>query len=489
MITSQTKLFLLMPPQLGLIRGFASGLTSIANYVSTHSPQVIVEIVDLSGLSFSASLAKIKSLGLGDSSLSCFVGITSTTASYQSALKIANIVKQIHPEAVTFLGGHHVSADPALTLKRHSKNVDLIVVGEGEYAVSQLLKYFPDISNVPGIAYLEKGKFVQTGAAKLLSEKELDDLSLFFKNRGLVGIPGKLDNVTYVSARGCSMNCAFCAVGSDIVRSKSISAVINDIELLLLSGYTKIAIEDNFFGQSNERLKELCSALFVLKKNFPAFTWNCQSRVESLAQKEVIKLLAQAGCEAVFIGVESLCCDQLKFLNKTLNPEIYLQQLSQSVVPSLLDLGVDCFINLQFGLPNETIEQFEITKKTLKKLGTIAASKKKEITVFPQLFVVYPGTQHFREGVYKGIFQYDVFESFTAWECREQNILFWLTEHFAHGVGGLPLGVLKADQLKAGKYELDSGAVARVSTNLRVLNSIEGIKVFSYGEQIFSEKI
>jgi serine phosphatase RsbU (regulator of sigma subunit) len=47
--------------------------------------------------------------------------------------------------------------------------------------------------------------------------------------------------------------------------------------------------------------------------------------------------MQQAGCEAVYLGVESLHDEVLRFLRKTGNPQHYLSKLTEQVVPSLLD--------------------------------------------------------------------------------------------------------------------------------------------------------
>jgi len=48
---NRITLLLIMPPQLGLLSGFAAGLISLANYVAARQPEVCVEILDLSAQS------------------------------------------------------------------------------------------------------------------------------------------------------------------------------------------------------------------------------------------------------------------------------------------------------------------------------------------------------------------------------------------------------------------------------------------------------
>ncbi|MDD5094604.1 MAG: radical SAM protein [Dehalococcoidia bacterium] len=474
-----------MPPQLGLLSGFAAGLISLANYVVARLPAVHVEIIDLSEQSLdSVSCILDKTLSQTQRDR-VFVGITATTASYQSALKISQILKNRHPKTCVVLGGHHASADYKTILARHNDIIDLIVVGEGERPLCELIEKYPAIDTVSSLAFCLNGEVHRTQTADQLTQAELDSIPITYGDNGLIGTPGKFDHVTYVSARGCPLQCAFCAVGNDRIRAKSIPAVIRDIDALLEMGFSRIAIEDNFFAHSPKRTRDLCSALAAVKeRRNGAFAWDCQTRVESLVRTGTIGLMAKAGCDAVYIGVESFNPDHLAYLNKTAQPDKYLRQLMNQVIPSLLAAGVDCYLNMQFGIPGETTEHQRHTLSVLERLGSLAVNHDRRITIFPQLHVVYPGTVHSLSGVREGRFAEDVFESFTEWESRELPILFWLGEHFAHGTGGIPEGIIKSELLRAGHFEIDSNAVFSILDTLRTIEGIPGLGVFHYGKYL-----
>lgn len=481
-----TRLLLIMPPQSGLLNGFAAGLISLANFVRAKMPDVTTEILDLSTDSFYEAERHLRcSLDRGD--LRLFVGITTTTAGYQAALQVANIVRDASPRAIVVLGGHHASADSEFILRRHSDVVDLIIIGEGERSLCDLIRLYPSIEEVGSLAFLDPNNcLVRTKSGAPLTQAELDSIPISYGDNGLIGTPGKFDHVTYVSARGCPLRCAFCAVANERIRAKSVPVVIQDIEDLLDMGFTRIAIEDNFFAHSAARTRDLCKALAELKRKRD-FAWDCQTRVESLARKGTITQMAEAGCEAVYIGVESIHPDQLLYLNKTNNPSKYLHDLVDVVVPALLETTVDCYLNLQFGVPGETIKHERMTFEVLSHLGNLATSHGKCITVFPQLHVVYPGTAHFQEGIAQGRFPSDVFESFTEWEFRQAPVLFWLGEHFAHGTGGIPEGILNHRLLRKGLYEVDTSAVFRISAALRSIDRIPGMKTFNYGDYLVAD--
>lgn len=477
-----------MPPQPGLLGGFAAGLVSLANFISKRLHQVYVDIIDLSYTSLSDARLNLAGLIADSMNDKLFVGITTTTASYQSALKVASITREFAPHAIIVFGGHHASADPETVLRRHTGIVDLVVIGEGERSLCDLINNHPVLTMVPGLAFLDGDKFVSTPLPKPLSEEELDGISILFGDKGLIGTPGKLDHVTYVSSRGCPLDCSFCAVGNERIRTKSVRAVARDVEQLLEKGYSKVALEDNFFAHSPRRTKELCVELGVIKRKYPNFTWDCQTRVESLAREETIPLLVEAGCDAVFIGVESFNPEHLTFLNKTKNPNKYLRQLTEFVVPRLLDNNIHCYINLQFGIPGETVDQGKQSSDVLRHLGRLASAAGQTITIFPQLYVVYPGTTNYHNSVHAGRFPADVFESFTEWESQQDSIMYWLGEHFAHGVGGVPEGILKPDLLIEGKYEIDADAICRISTIISSINCLPGTQVFNFGEHVIAKR-
>lgn len=485
-------LILVMPPQPGLLNGFATGMISIANYVQAKIPAIQVQLLDLSKEPMLSLESRILNRGLSFAK-NTVVGITTTTASYQSALFVASTFKKLSVRGVKFvtvLGGHHASADAEVILQKHPKEVDYIVIGEGEIALTEFLHRFPNECSTPGLAFKHNDSIQINPSPPLLNERELDSIPIIFKERGLLGTPGKFGHVTYVSARGCPLKCAFCSVANQKIRARSVHRVVEDIRRLVDMKFSRIAIEDNFFAHAPKRTNELCEALATLRRKGLKFTWDCQTRIESMDRPGLVPLMERAGCEAVYLGVESLNPDQLIYLNKTPNADRYLDRLHEKVVPALLESNVECFINLQFGLPGENEKHHEVTKAFLKKLGLDAARQNKCITIFPMLHVVYPGTEHFNSGLRQKKFPRDIFESFTFWESRQAPVLNWLGKHFAHGTGGIPVGILNPEVLQSGVFEMQTreivelDAVMRIDSILTDLDELEGIRVFKYGSHL-----
>jgi radical SAM superfamily enzyme YgiQ (UPF0313 family) len=396
--------------------------------------------------------------------------------------------RRLVPGAVVVFGGHHAGAQDLVVMENHGKHgrsqhtVDFVVRGEGEIPLTRLLQEYPEVADIPGITYLDhQGEVRRNPLPPLLTQEDLDAIPITFGGEGIRSTPGKFDHVTYVSARGCPLSCAFCAVANQKIRAKSIPAIISDLAFLVEErGYRKFAIEDNFFAHSPSRTRELCDAIAKYRERSGIeFTWDCQTRVESIREPEILSAMERAGCEAVYIGVESLVEEHLTYLAKTPNPSQYIRTLMDKVVPSLLRSKVNCYINLQLGLPGEQESHRRTTIDRLEHLGLLADHVGKKITVFPMLHVIYPGTRHF-EIASRVQLGPDCFESFTKWEAREEPIKTWLGEHFAHGTGGIPIGILKSELLKIGKYEVEPDAVFRIANYLTMMRK-PGIYVFAYG--------
>ncbi|MGA7806958.1 B12-binding domain-containing radical SAM protein [Bradyrhizobium sp.] len=482
----KNTLLLVMPPQLGLLEGFSSGLIALGNYIKLHNEDTSVRLLDLAEVA-PGDTSKCVQAALQGLSGTVFAGITGTTAGYQSMLSTAQAFKQCSSGVITVFGGPHATAQDEIILDRH-RFVDFVVRGEGEIALSSLLRHHGEPERVPSLSFRDGGRIVKTEDAPALDPAILDLLDPFPTFPGeLSSPPGKFDHVTYVSARGCPLKCDFCVVRNSAIRTKSVPAVIEDLRHLVgQRGYKRIAIEDNFFAHRPKRTLELCAAIAQLQKEMD-FNWDCQTRVESMRRSDVLAAMAKANCDKVFLGVEALVPAQLQFLGKTQRPEKYLECLSVEVAPQILSAGIGLEINLQLGIPGEDESQRTATLLELSRLGRIAADYGRRIVVSPQLHVVYPGTPHSQTHVANGGFGTlgnAAFEEFTAWEAEHQPVLTFFGEHFAHGNGGIPIGILDRGGLSRSEFLIDDASIGNLSSQLAAMEGIEGISVRKYGEYL-----
>ena len=181
---------------------------------------------------------------------------TASTCEFPLASRIMKQIKQKNPGIVTVIGGYQASAFPkSIDPKQCSpdtdpSSVDLLVVGEGEKTLDEIVSYVKQGSlnenklKIKGLAYLEDGKLQVNPRRELI--KDLDSLPKItwtdqeLKDNifdGLIAKPG-LDNgiVVIISERGCPYACGFWStqnVYGRKVRTHSIKSLADEVEPLI----------------------------------------------------------------------------------------------------------------------------------------------------------------------------------------------------------------------------------------------------------------
>ena len=97
------------------------------------------------------------------------VGVTATTPLIKEAWHLLNIIKKKNLPVI--FGGPHSSALPEESLK---KGVDLVVRGEGEQTMAEILAKWPKKGAILGVSYLKDGKAIHAPPRPLI--KDIDTL-------------------------------------------------------------------------------------------------------------------------------------------------------------------------------------------------------------------------------------------------------------------------------------------------------------------------
>lgn len=112
-------------------------------------------------------------------------------------------------------------------------------------------------------------------------------------------------------SRGCPFNCDFCDVTNLFgrrVRTKTTAQIIDELENIYNHQWRGeiFFVDDNFIGKRQTLKKELLPALieWMEKKNRP-FAFNTQTSIDLVDDEELMILMAKAGFDGVFIGLES----------------------------------------------------------------------------------------------------------------------------------------------------------------------------------------
>lgn len=486
-MTINKKLYLVNPPDKGMLSGFPGALLFLKAWVRLNMLDVDVQYVDLAlskkthrpvDGTIDAVAAELEEYDLVEDSL---YGITATTATYQNALRTAQVIKKRRPDAKIILGGHHAMHQSENILQLH-REIDYCALGEGERTIVDLLEG-KSIDKVRGIAYRDSTSgFILKNPTSFLTREELDrftfasfDWTPFSKilDDKLRGQFGYFDINT---ARGCNLKCTFCTFGDDKLRDMSPDAKAQLFSDIVSSDFYKSAIglniHDNDFAQNQRKTHELCD---IIIGNGLKFRWTVQTRVEhcNAHNKDLVEKLARAGCVEVYFGVENFDPAMAKYLKHVSDAERYLQHTQEAVI-NTLTYGIGCNINLQLGIPGETEETRKNNIQALRRIVEAAEriEHKQEspvqVVVYPQLSVVYPGTAM----AYLPVNGTDIglptnaFELFTQWEWEQEQRGFveYLGEKFAHGNGGIPLGLVDVEQL------IHNNSVVIIPEKLRIVN-------------------
>jgi len=292
------------------------------------------------------------------------VGASSVTMNFPVAHSMIRTVKRNFPDIITMMGGPHVSFDYHNILTRSSE-VDLIVIGEAEQTLRELLPVIKDRGRwqyVKGIAFRNNGQIVTTPPRDLI--QDLDSLPIPARqhlpmSRYLaLGFP-----VSIITSRGCPNQCIFCLgrrmVGKK-VRHRSIESVLDEIEQILTYGFTRINIADDLFTAVKSRAIELCEA--IIRQGSP-FSWSAFARVNTV-DTELLKVMREAGCDTVSFGIESGNTEMLKIVKKG----ITLQQ-ARKAIESCKEAGMRAHASFIVGLPGETLQTMEDSDKFAQELG------------------------------------------------------------------------------------------------------------------------
>ncbi len=312
------------------------------------------------------------------------VGISTLTANLYRGYEMAKVIKEIDDKIKIVMGGPHVSFTPEESL-RECPYVDVIVRGEGEITLSELLKELekkkPDLKSVQGITWrTQDGKIVSNPPRTLI--EDLDKLpfpayDLLPMNRYRAN--KKVITGSMITSRGCPFGCIFCS-SSKLMgkrwRGRSPENVVEEMELLIKKyGVNEIEFLDDTFTFNKERAIKIAN---LIRKRGLEIAWGCSSRVDTF-DDEIAKELKKGGCYRIYMGIESGSQKILKILNKGITLEKAKKAVSIAKAHGLEVIG--SFI---IGVPGETKEDIISTIRFAKKLGIDYA----QFT----LLTPYPGT-------------------------------------------------------------------------------------------------
>jgi magnesium-protoporphyrin IX monomethyl ester (oxidative) cyclase len=235
----------------------------------------------------------------------------------EHAQRVADAAKEANPEILTVVGGPHVTAVPKEFLSQ-SKNVDIAVVGEGEYSLLEIAQSSgaqPKLRGIKGIAYRENGEIKLNPPRPLIKNLDelpypayhLVDMEQYLNPRRIEYRSFKPRALAMITSRGCPHQCCFCSVHLHMgrgFRANSPGYVADHLQFVV----DKYDVRNVFFEDDNltfdlDRMADICDQ--IVKRGIK-FHWETPNGIRADRLTEtLLKKMKKSGCRSVFFGVES----------------------------------------------------------------------------------------------------------------------------------------------------------------------------------------
>lgn len=283
------------------------------------------------------------------------VAITTTLyVTSQPIIEIISFIRQYNEKVKIVVGGPYVNNQVKMTDPVSAQELfkyigaDFYVISqEGEQALANLiyaLKHKTSLDQVENISYLQNGRYVRTATSTESNplEENLVDYKLFQPEE--IG-----EFISLRTAKSCPFSCSFCGFPQRAGKYTytGVGLVEEELNRLHELGITTLTYLDDTFNVPKQRFRDILKMMIA---NNYGFKWNSFYRSDH-GDAETIELMARAGCEGVFLGVESGSDIMLKKMNKTSRRKNY-----QTAIPLLQAAGISVHANLIIGFPGETYE-------------------------------------------------------------------------------------------------------------------------------------
>jgi anaerobic magnesium-protoporphyrin IX monomethyl ester cyclase len=293
-----------------------------------------------------------------------FAGLTTMTATMDISADFYSRLKAKLPDVRTIAGGPHVSAVPELTLEQF-KDIDVVVIGEGDEAIVPLLQAMEqgkDLDPIPGLAFRRNGNIVRTAHRPPIDDLGRTSIPAFhlleynlYRSYGWNSwVSGYREPLGVVSTgRGCYGKCNFCAshcVFGDRIRFYPIERIKREIDLLVEKyNIRTLYFQDDTFTANRRIVNSICD--YLIEKGYSRKLEIMVSARADVVHLPTLKKMRQAGIQWICFGIES---GSQKILDQ-MGKNITIQQI-RDAVRSSREAGLFVAGNYMVGHIGETWE-------------------------------------------------------------------------------------------------------------------------------------
>lgn len=310
------------------------------------------------------------------------VGISATSPQMKHGLFLSAKIKKQNPKCCVVFGGVHPSALPEETLENN--NVDAVVLGEGERAIIEVVN--------ARFSLLKSKKIISTDYFENLDGLSFPDRFAIKQERNIQ--QAYRDNgiriASIFSSRGCPFQCRFCAssaVWGKKVRYRSVDNILEEFERVvkdLRIDFMKFS--DDTFTLKKDLVRDFCEKK-IKRGNRTA--WGCNIRADCISDN-LLKLMKEAGCREVWIGVESGSPRILSDMQKGITVEGI-----KKIFKLTEELGFFRRAYMLLGMPNESMGDIRLSEELIDEI--------EPDSVGFTILAPFPGSSFYEHRVHKDV--------------------------------------------------------------------------------------
>lgn len=170
-------------------------------------------------------------------------------------------------------------------------------------------------------------------------------------------------------SRGCPFNCDFCNITAMLgrrFRTKSAQQIIAELDALYKLGWRDgvFFVDDNFIGNKNKLKSEILPALIEWRKGKEGFRFETEASVDLADDPELMRLMVEAGFEAVFVGIETPDESGLAECNKAQNKGRDLVECVKTMQRAGLQVQAGFIVGFDSDTPSIFRRQIEFIQRS-----------------------------------------------------------------------------------------------------------------------------
>lgn len=286
---------------------------------------------------------------------------------YRTFGELATTFKQINPDGWVVFGGTHV-AKQAERAFRMFPAIDVVVNGEGELTFRDIVRHYLDggsareLHKVEGVSFIDDhGDLVTTPDRPRI--EDLDIIPSPFLT-GAINLRDENGRFPYDVAlletnRGCPYKCAFCYWGGAVgqrVRAFSRERLRRELEIFAQHKVHTIVLCDANFGMlpiDYEFVEDMIRVRDTY--GFPKALETSWAKNKSKMFYKIVRMMKDAGLHSSFtLALQTLNDDALTLMQRRNMKVNAWEELAEW----LNQEGMECYAELIWGAPGETVESF-----------------------------------------------------------------------------------------------------------------------------------